>query len=779
MKPDEIETLLNSFFLSKKDLDARETFKEFAHSLSDIIINDFATNYLLNNPYLSVYLAHTDGSMLLKKIKDFLAFVLVEPVDALYVKKVHFIGSIHYSIKLEPAKVSYGFWAISEIVNKLSQINEVVKEHRVVLTKLLRLIEHLMNDGYYIEKEKNFNRTQSHSINAQNELYIGFNLHKLNMQKISMAVLLQDITLIQEIDTDSNHCTFGKIIETLSQEKKYEYILGFNTKNIRTIHDNWHHTFSLLKSSIQSNNKEQSTKDYEDLKIITNKLTTVLDETLKHSLEDGHLALNASMNAMKNMTELFYHKDLKEFEKDSLEHTVNKMIEETILSELSWAIDDVSVHTENKFNKKYTIVKQIRYKIQNIFIGIKLKDGHNSNYLLEMINLLLEVLNLHLSVTQREISLINFADKAESANKSKDMFLANMSHELRTPLNAITGFSQILMIKKDTPPNVKKYVEKINIAGKNLLELVNTILDFAKLEAGKMQFKPTLSNISDVLKEVETLTSSLAHKKNITLKMPNIISLNLYIDTTLFKQVLINLLTNAIKFTHNDGEVSLSIEYNSDNHRYIFEVKDNGIGISKESIKNLFQAFSQVENSYQKEHKGTGLGLMISKKIVEELHNGHIWVESEEGKGSSFFISITTPMIESHTYSIKKAPKDSQNILIVEDSESYQKILIEHLQNTHNITLTDTVNKAKELIQKNSYDFIILDFFLTDGISSEILQFMEEENIDIPTIVISAEDEIIISSSLAGSSNLECIINKKNIDQICSSLRGETPNIKL
>jgi len=779
MKQDEIETLLNSFFLSKKDLDARESFKEFAHSLSDIIINDFATNYLLNNPYLSIYLAHTDGSMLLKKIKDFFAYVLVAPIDEFYLKKVHFIGSVHYSIKLEPAKVSYGFWAISEIVNKMAEINEIVKEHRVVITKLLRLIEHLMNDGYYIEKEKNVNRTQSHSINAQNELYIGFNLHKLNMQKISMAVVLQDINLIHEITSHPHNCIFGQVIDTLLDEKKYEYILGFNINDIKTIHDDWHTKFSLLKKSIQANDREQSAKEYENLKIVTKKLTTVLDKTLKNSLEDGHLALHASMNAMKNMTELFYHKDLKEFEKDGLEKTLNNMINETILSELSWAIDEISVHSENKFNKQYTIVKQIRYKIQNIFIGIQLKDGHNSNYLIEMLNLLLEVLDLHLSVTQREISLINFADKAESANKSKDMFLANMSHELRTPLNAITGFSQILMIKKDTPPNVKKYVEKINIAGNNLLELVNTILDFAKLEAGKMQFKPTLSNISDILKEVETLTSTLAHKKNITLKMPKIISLNLYIDTTLFKQVLINLLTNAIKFTHEGGEVSLSIEYNSDNHRYIFEVKDNGIGLSRKSIDNLFQAFSQVENSYQKEHKGTGLGLMISKKIIEDLHNGHIWVESIEGEGSSFFISITTPMIESHTYSVNKAVKSAKNILIVEDSESYQKILIEHLQHTHNMTLTDTVNKAKELISKNSYDFIILDFFLTDGISSEILQYMEEENIDIPTIVISAEDEIIISSSLAGSSNLECIINKKNIDQICSSLRGETPNIKL
>ena len=779
MKQDEIESLLNSFFLSKKDLKSRESFKEFAYSLSDIIINDFATNYLLNNPYLSIYLAHTDGSMLLKKIKDFFAFVLIAPVDELYIKRVHFIGSIHYSIKLEPAKVSYGFWAISEVIYKMAEINEVIKEHRVVLTKLLRFIEHLMNDGYYKEKEKNIDRLQSHSFNAQNELYLGFNIHKLNMQNIDKAIKIQDITVIKEIQNNPNHCQFGKIINSLLEKKRYSDILGFNIYSMQNMHDEWHKSFSLLIKSLEIKNIQQAQIEYQNLKTVTDEISLLLNTALQNSLEDGHLALNSSMNAMKNMSKLFYHKDLKEFNEDKLKEILQKMIEETILSEMSWAIEDIAIDYENKFTKKFTIIKQMRYKIQNIFIAINLKNSNNNNYLKEIINLLLEVLNLHLSVTQREISLISFADKAESANKSKDMFLANMSHELRTPLNAITGFSQILMIKKDTPPNVKEYVEKINIAGKNLLELVNTILDFAKLEAGKMQFNPKLSNISDVLKEVETLISSFADTKKITLKMPNIISLNLYIDSTLFKQVLLNLLTNAIKFTQEGGEVSLSIEYNADNHRYIFEVKDNGIGLSKSSINNLFQAFSQIENSYQKEHKGTGLGLMISKKIIEELHNGRIWVESEEGKGSSFFLSIKTPMVESHTYSIKKAPKYSKNILIVEDSENYQKILIEHLKQTHNMTLTDTVNKAKELIHKNSYDFIILDFFLTDGISSEILQYMEEENIDTPTIVISAEDEIIISSSLAGSSNLECIINKKNIDQICSSLRGEKLSLKL
>jgi response regulator of citrate/malate metabolism len=154
MKQDEINSVLNSFFISNDELKQRVAFKEFCHSISDIIVDEFAQNYLLNNPYLSVYLAHTDGSMLLKKIKTFVAFILTAPVDEEYVKRIHSIGFIHYTIKLDPAKVSYGFWAMNEVLNKIAQTNELIKDNKSLISKLLKFVEHLMNDGYYIQKEK-------------------------------------------------------------------------------------------------------------------------------------------------------------------------------------------------------------------------------------------------------------------------------------------------------------------------------------------------------------------------------------------------------------------------------------------------------------------------------------------------------------------------------------------------------------------------------------------------------------------------------------------------
>ncbi|MCD4667058.1 MAG: hypothetical protein K8R44_00400, partial [Sulfurimonas sp.] len=775
MKQDEINILLSSFFISNKELDIRASFSEFSNSLSNILIDGFAKDYLLNNPYLSVYLAHTDGSMLLKKIKLFVSSILIDPIDEKYIKKVHNIGFIHYSIKLDPPKVSYGFWAINEVLDKLAETNPIVKEHKSLISKLLKFVEHVMNDGYYIQKEKNQKESinELEGVNTQNELYIGFNIHKLNTQKVDLVLdKKEDITILDNIADDSKECSFGKILQELKEDKRHEHILGINSDKVKTIHNKWHVEFKNLKKAIKEFNKDSIQKHKNKLNKLTNKLSQILDLSLKDSLEDGQLALRSGMKAMRRTTELFYNKNYKSL-KDKEQHSIiNRVIEDTILSEFSWAIESVETSYNTSTKKQNGITKTIRYNSKTIFIEIHLKENQNNSYLNEIITLLLEVLELHFFVQERELSLINFADEAENANKSKDIFLANMSHELRTPINAITGFSQILMMRKDTPDKVKKYVEKINIAGNNLLDLVNTILDFAKLESGKMQFNPSLNNISNILNEVNVLISPLAAKKDIKLNMPNIVSLNLYIDNTLFKQVLINLLTNAVKFTHNKGEISLNITYNEQKHSYIFEVKDNGIGLNSDEISKLFQAFSQIDNTYQKEHKGSGLGLMISKNIIEDLHKGKIWVESVKGEGSSFFIEMPTPTIESKTYKINSADSIAKHILIVEDSEEYQKILIANLKDTHILTITDTINKAKELISRNNYDFLILDFFLMDGISSEILQFMEAENITIPAIVISAEDEIHISSSLSGSSNLECIINKKDIDRICSSIRG-------
>ena len=228
-------------------------------------------------------------------------------------------------------------------------------------------------------------------------------------------------------------------------------------------------------------------------------------------------------------------------------------------------------------------------------------------------------------------------NQAKEANKAKDAFLSNMSHELRTPLNAIIGFSQILMAKQETPEPIKIVVNKINIAGKNLLSLVNTILDFSKIEAGKMEVHQAPLRMNDLVDEVKVLIEPMAMKKHLMFLVRMDEDIEVFADRQLIKQAMLNLITNAIKFSPN-GE-TITLEHHHEEEREIFAICDHGYGIPPDKIATLFDPFVQIREHQNDAIKGTGLGLTIVKKIIE-LHAGNIWVESVEGEGSCFYFSL-------------------------------------------------------------------------------------------------------------------------------------------
>ena len=237
--------------------------------------------------------------------------------------------------------------------------------------------------------------------------------------------------------------------------------------------------------------------------------------------------------------------------------------------------------------------------------------------------------------------------QADSANRAKSDFLANMSHELRTPLNAIIGFAEVLQDQFFGPLNEKqkKYVDNINTSGRHLLSLINDILDLSKVEAGKMELEPEeLSLKKDVLEPALTLLQEKALKHNISLSLavePRA-DMNILADAKKLKQIMFNLLTNAVKFTPDGGSVEISAKRSKGAEAGDFieiSVKDSGIGIKPEDLAKLFQTFSQIESTYSKTVEGTGLGLALTKKLVE-LHGGKIRVESEFGKGSKFIFGI-------------------------------------------------------------------------------------------------------------------------------------------
>jgi len=762
-----IADICNDFDITQEDIEARKALNEYINSLSSVLVDEFYALYLKTNPKFTSYLEKTDGSLLLKKLKEFIVFVFTAPLNQVYLERIENIGFVHFSIQLPPARVSYAFWALHQILTKMSEVNSIVKDSFGVISKFLYMIEHVMNDSYYEREKKRYSENDSkhQMLGTFDELYSALYLHKKNFEKVQRHFNEGDEKLLKEISLEHTRCMMGKILYALEDKRDFLRHFKIDIDAISLLHVSWHQTFSKY---VKADDVSLSEQELSKLESITKDMEALIDGPLHEYANESFLSLNSGIKAIRTMSELFYLKPTNA-EDDGIS-VLSEAIQKNFISNFAWAIEEMVMEKEAILSRNYNLCHILKYSKQTLYVGIKMREGVNTSHLTEMLTLLLEVLQMNFSIQERERDLMAFADKAESANRSKDMFLANMSHELRTPLNAITGFSQILMMRPDTSDKVKTYVEKINIAGNNLLHLVNTILDFAKLESGKMTFNPRLCNIDGVFSEVKTLITPLAEKKEITITYPHVKSLNLLLDPDLFKQVLINLLSNAIKFTPNGGIVNFSMSYNKERREYLFSICDNGVGISKENQKLLFKAFSQVENVYQKQQQGTGLGLMISKKIVEELHNGRIWLESEEGVGSSFYVSLPIPSTESHTYIVSETISE-RSLLLVEDSEDYQRVIADHLKDIYTITVTDTINRAKELLVGNTYDFIILDYFLIDGISSEILQFMEDENIEITCIVVSAEDDVHIAESLKGFSNLQSILSKNDIDHICSLLK--------
>lgn len=313
----------------------------------------------------------------------------------------------------------------------------------------------------------------------------------------------------------------------------------------------------------------------------------------------------------------------------------------------------------------------------------------------------------------RELEL---AIKQEAkANRSKQEFLFNMSHDIRTPMNAIIGFTSLAQSHLDDKEMLDSYLKKISTSSEYLLSLINDVLDMSRIESGKLKIEESHVNLPSILDDIRDIVSSNVQKKQLSLNT-DIVDLrdsNVLTDPLKLKQVLLNVVANAIKFTPSGGYVNLSLVQKDGYGNYDFIVEDNGIGISKEFQEHIFEQFSREATSTVSRVQGTGLGLSISKAIVDMM-GGSISVESESGKGSKFTISlcfkVTDETTDNKTISTNSIIDTNKKILLVEDNELNYEIAKTVLEEAGFIV--DGASNGKETVDKasdNTYDVILMD----------------------------------------------------------------------
>ncbi|MHB8586796.1 MAG: hybrid sensor histidine kinase/response regulator [Thermoplasmatota archaeon] len=327
------------------------------------------------------------------------------------------------------------------------------------------------------------------------------------------------------------------------------------------------------------------------------------------------------------------------------------------------------------------------------------------------------------------------------AARLKSEFLANMSHELRTPLNGIIGFAELIQSGKfgEPSPQHREFMDDILTSARHLLQLINDVLDLAKVEAGKLELRPNPVDLSAIVRETLVVIRPLAERKKITMDSDIDPSLtDVVIDGVRLKQVLYNYLSNAVKFTGHGGHVMIRVRIPAPGY-FRLEVEDTGIGIRAEDLPKLFQEFQQLDSGLNKEQEGTGLGLALTRRLVE-AQGGSVGARSERGRGSTFFAVLPTrPPVRvevapgashealSPTTRLDLPPKEAPRVLVVEDDDQDGTELERMLGNLGFwVDRAHNGQEAVERLAKGDYAAVTLDLILPDMHGFEVLQRMRE-----------------------------------------------------
>ena len=416
-----------------------------------------------------------------------------------------------------------------------------------------------------------------------------------------------------------------------------------------------------------------------------------------------------------------------------------------------WAI---RVHEQREWDLEYVHLKTgERRWFHNIAMGSEVNG--KKKYIL--------VMSDRTSDWKMNQALSEAVRAAETANRAKSTFLSNMSHDIRTPMNAIIGFTTLAVSNIDDKKKVRDYLGKILSSSNHLLSLINDILDMSRIESGKIHLEETEVSLSDVLHDLKTIISGQIHAKQLELYMDamDVTNEDVYCDKTRLNQVLLNLLSNAVKFTPAGGTVSVRIRQcpgtKKGSELYEIRVKDNGIGMSQEFVQKIFSPFERERTSTVSRTQGTGLGMAITKNIVDMM-GGTIEVQTEQGKGTEFIVRLPFRIQSEHQRIEKIVELEGLKALVVDDDfntcDSVTKMLVRvGMRSEWTLSGKEAVLRARQSMEMgDAFHAYIIDWRLPDMNGIEVTRQIRSLGDDTPIIILTAYDwsDIEVEARAAG-----------------------------
>ena len=473
-----------------------------------------------------------------------------------------------------------------------------------------------------------------------------------------------------------------------------------------------------------------------------------------------------------NVDDVFLMLDAKTYNADYVSPNVEKLLGITV-EQISKDIHVLGkLHPEDSKDSQKNYLKEILVHEQQEwdFESIHRKTGerrwfHNIVMCSEVNGKKKYILVMSDRTSDRKMNqaLSEAVHAAETANRAKSIFLSNMSHDIRTPMNAIIGFTTLAVSNIDDKKRVEDYLGKILSSSKHLLSLINDILDMSRIESGKIHLEETEVCLSDVLHDLKTIISGQIHAKQLELYMDamDVTNEDVYCDKLRLNQVLLNLLSNAVKFTPAGGTVSVRLRQYpgkvKGSELYEFRVKDNGIGMSQEFVQKIFSPFERERTSTVSRTQGTGLGMAITKNIVDMM-GGTIEVQTEQGKGTEFIVRLPFRIQSEHQRIEKIAELEGLKALVVDDDfntcDSVTKMLVRvGMRSEWTLSGKEAVLRARQSMELgDAFHAYIIDWRLPDMNGIEVTRQIRSLGDDTPIIILTAYDwsDIEVEARAAG-----------------------------